>query len=686
MSPEQARGESIGTASDVYSLGLVLFELATGRRPFGRQSLEEIGARRARPPKTSHLGARVPPELDRLIGSMLEPDPARRATMHEVAEQLRDIERPSPLRRVSTVAALAAALTLTVVVVWLWAYPGTLRYSRGQIDFSRMTIRPLASQGGLESDPSMSPDGLWISCLYRARAVDRAQLQVHSMQGGPPVVIETGRLVVQGPATWSPDSSELAFAALKGSLEHSIYRVRRTGGAPRLIAGCRPRADAGCEVDWSPDGTTLAVTDRFPGNSELYLLDLASGWRRYLIMRDKLYLTTPRFSPDGKWIAYLKQPSMSSNDVYVVSAVGGQPRRITRNPWDLKGFTWTADGKSLLAISSRQTNRLQMWQFPVDGGGPYRLGGIDGNRGSDPSVSRRKGSLAWVRDLSANSLWRMPVDQSGQPPQELVNSAAVDTDAEWSSNGRIVFRSDRSGATELWIANADGSGPWQATRFRGAFVGDPHWSPDGRSIAFTTHATGNPDIFVMRCEPDAAACSEPRQLTRNPATDANPTWSADGRSIYFSSSRSGDYEVWRIPADGSTEPRRITWNNGYMARESAVGKWLYYSKLWEGRGFWRIALPPRGPGQRETLVVPNVPFAAGATWALGARELFYYPSVYDPAVPFPAVRAVDLKTGRARDLPLGNIRLARGLSLSPDQRWLLRSQSDRAQTLIMIAE
>jgi hypothetical protein len=93
----------------------------------------------------------------------------------------------------------------------------------------------------------------------------------------------------------------------------------------------------------------------------------------------------------------------------------------------------------------------------------------------------------------------------------------------------------------------------------------------------------------------------------------------------------------------------------------------------------------RGPGQAETPIVQNVPFKAGATWALGARELFYYPSVDDPAVRFPAVRAVDLETGRTRDLPVGNLRLGRGLSLSPDERWLLRSQNDRAQTLVMIA-
>lgn len=140
-----------------------------------------------------------------------------------------------------------------------------------------------------------------------------------------------------------------------------------------------------------------------------------------------------------------------------------------------------------------------------------------------------------------------------------------------------------------------------------------------------------------------------------------------------------------MPAEGG-DAERITWNGGYVARESADGKWLYYSKFVNPTGFWRMALPAHGSVQQETAIAPKIPFQAAATWALGARELFYYPAVDDPKVRFPPVRAIDLKTGSTRDLPLGNIRLARGLSLSADGRWMLRSQNDRALSLVMIAE
>ena len=135
-------------------------------------------------------------------------------------------------------------------------------------------------------------------------------MQVHSLEGRPPLEIDTGGLVVQGPAAWSPDSSELAFEALEGLHDHAIYRVSRNGGVPRKIAGCKSQADTPCELDWSPKGTTLAVADRCEDRSVLFLVDLKTGGQQELITPAREYVGRPRFSPDGKWIAYSKFISM----------------------------------------------------------------------------------------------------------------------------------------------------------------------------------------------------------------------------------------------------------------------------------------------------------------------------------------------------------------------------------------
>ena len=243
-------------------------------------------------------------------------------------------------------AAGVALLTLLAAAYWFRNPPGSG-------DFSRMTVRPLASQPGLEDNPSISPDGLWISCLYRVQASDRPKLQVHSLQGGPPLEIETADWWCRGRRHGRPIPVSWLLQALEGSRVHAIYRVSRTGGVPRRIAECKSQKQEPCELDWSPDGTTLAVADRRPDNSELYLVDLANGGRRELITPVKESVTRPRFSPDGKWSPIQRQVSLTSDDFYVVAAAGGKPRRVTRNPWLQKGFAWSKDGKRLVAISSR---------------------------------------------------------------------------------------------------------------------------------------------------------------------------------------------------------------------------------------------------------------------------------------------------------------------------------------------
>lgn len=294
--------------------------------------------------------------------------------------------------------------------------------------------------------------------------------------------------------------------------------------------------------------------------------------------------------------------------------------------------------------------------------------------------------MAWVRDMSTESIWQMPSTGANEPAQLLVSSAGIDSDPEWSRQGRIVFRSNRSGSNELWIARGDGSAQVQATQIRGPFVGDPHWSPDGRHLAFTSHAAGNPNIFTVMCDSvDPAPCSAPKQLTRLPTTDVNPTWSADGNSIYFSSDRTGSFEIWKIGLNGG-QAVRVTQNGGYLARESADGKWLYYTKFPPKSGIWRLPLPLNQAGRKEQPIVPSTPLQAAATWTLGQGVLYYYPSESGGAGLVPAVRAVDLRTLQVRDLAVDSKLIGRGLALSPDGLSLLLTHKDRASSSVVIAE
>jgi hypothetical protein len=96
---------------------------------------------------------------------------------------------------------------------------------------------------------------------------------------------------------------------------------------------------------------------------------------------------------------------LTSDDLYVVATTGQQqPRRVTRQPWWQTGFAWSKDGRRLVAISSRNSYKPEIFEFPLDGSEPHRAGELDVARGSEPTPARGKGSLAWVRDLSEQYL------------------------------------------------------------------------------------------------------------------------------------------------------------------------------------------------------------------------------------------------------------------------------------------
>ena len=199
-----------------------------------------------------------------------------------------------------------------------------------------MTLRPLASQPGLESNPSISPDGRWISCLYRAHSNDRPQFQVHATQGGPPVSIDTGELAVEQSAAWSPDSNDLAFVGLDRSGKRSLYKTPRTGGSVSRIAPCL--SATGCDLDWSPDGRRSrchrSLTRAISTNCSSSTLQPA----RRSLLRASRWVYSPRFSPDGRWIAFNQQVSFTGDDVCMVPSSGGAVHCATRHPWWLGGF------------------------------------------------------------------------------------------------------------------------------------------------------------------------------------------------------------------------------------------------------------------------------------------------------------------------------------------------------------
>jgi eukaryotic-like serine/threonine-protein kinase len=218
----------------------------------------------------------------------------------------------------------------------------------------------------------------------------------------------------------------------------------------------------------------------------------------------------------------------------------------------------------------------------------------------------------------------------------------------------------------------------QLTRNKGGLGEAPRWSPDGRSFALVS-LTGS------RWSP--AIVSTDRGQLKRLATGAEssdesvPTWSRDGRWIYFSSTRSGSNAIWKMPSTGGPAVQ-VTRLGGFYGQEAPDGKFLYYTKRWDYPGpssvneIWRMPVD----GGDETLVVAGI--KSYRNFVVGRRGVYYAytESGHD------SIRVHDLTTGRSRLLLELSASIASGLSLSPDERYLLYSQTDDEGSELMLAD
>jgi Tol biopolymer transport system component len=215
--------------------------------------------------------------------------------------------------------------------------------------------------------------------------------------------------------------------------------------------------------------------------------------------------------------------------------------------------------------------------------------------------------MAYVSDNGETKIFKLDLSARDAQPQPLVETIGYQSDLGVSADGsRIAFASNRTGAREIWVANADGSNQTQLTSFNGPAVGTPRWSPDGKTIAFDGYAGGSSDIYVV-----PADGGNPVRLTTDPSNEIRPAWSHDGKWIYYGSDRGGEFHIWKVPAAGGS-PVQVTRDPGYNAYETPDGQWLY---VYRDGGLYRM----RPDGSGETLVRqhadPNI-------WIIGGHRVF----------------------------------------------------------------
>jgi Tol biopolymer transport system component len=302
-----------------------------------------------------------------------------------------------------------------------------------------------------------------------------------------------------------------------------------------------------------------------------------------------------------------------------------------------------------------------------------------GDQAAAFDVAHGAGRLVFERRSPDSNIMRLDLETKAATPLQFLNSTREDMWPEYSPDGKqVALISTRTGQVEIWVCDSAGGDPVQLTRNKGGLAEAPRWSPDGRSFALLSLAGSRwvPSIV-------SADRGQPRRLTTGAesADESVPTWSRDGRWIYFSSTRGGVNAIWKTPSMGGPAVQ-VTRNGGFFGQESPDGRFLYYTKRWDYPGpasvneIWRMPVD----GGDEALVVSGI--KSYRNFVVGRRGVYYVRGESGRD----AIRVHDHTTGRSTVLLELSRPIASGLSLSPDERYLLFSQVDDEGSELMLAD
>jgi eukaryotic-like serine/threonine-protein kinase len=698
MSPEQALGKSLDRRTDLFSMGVVLYEMATGTLPFRGETSAAIfdAILHTAPTSPLRLNPELPNELERIITKCLEKDPdLRYQSARDLMADLKRLRRdttsgqsavqpaaagPGGMRRWSSLLWVGAgALVLAVAFGW-WGLTGRApRTPTGPI-----TITPFTTDGGGKFSPRLSPDGEKVAYAWAGPNDENWDIYVKAVGPGTRPLRVTEDPSPEWSPTWSPDGRQIAFVRMSADNTAAIYSIPSLGGQERKLVDVIGPSRVGAYfvpmLCWAPDGEWLAFAEKASENAPARIVRLT------LATLEKRPLTTPppeplgdlepQISPDGRLLAFVRGGSRSwgNQDVWVQPVSGGEARRLTFGQYQRgSALSWTSDGAEIV-FSDGGPFGGRTARVPLAGGATQPVVGL-GEYAVHTSV--RGDRLVYVQGrASVMDLWRVsrsPASRSHETPEKVLVSGV---NAAYSPDGRkIAFESRRGGPNGIWLSNADGSHPIELANSK-SDSGTPRWSPDGRRLVFDSIEAGNWDLYVV-----AADGGTPRRLTREPSEDGTGTWSRDGRWIYFHSDRTGVSEIWKILADGG-KAVQVTRGGGIYAVESEDGRQLYYSKS-RGSGIWRLALS----GGDASEVVPGP--VDWQEWAVGRRGLYFATLRYQ--VPYRrrelTIQYLDFSSGHMTPLlRKEGVFSHQALAVSPDEKWILFGEAPGWQSELMLME
>jgi Tol biopolymer transport system component/serine/threonine protein kinase len=698
MSPEQVRGEAVDARADLFSFGVVLFEMLTGRRAFARDTASDTMAAILRddPLELEGTSKPTPLALRRIIDHCLEKVPARRfQDARDVAFALESLSSPE-----ASAPITAPFATQNQRTTWVWATLATLVVAsaalcgwllRGGLAPS-VTTTPVAvrllTASGHDVSPAASPDGRTIAfCSDRD---GRPRIWLKQLKGGGEVALTAGD---DNFPRFSPDGSSVLFIHTEGT-DNSLYRVGLLGTDPRKVAG---NATSG---DWSPKGDQIVfIRDRNEGAevlSSVIIIGAGGGAERLVAQLRNQLVGNPRWSPDGRFIAFTNSSVQQGGGVgkaYVVDATSGAVKVFDapNRQGAISSLAWISPEEFLYfqsetvvgngtAVSPSRAYRqdaqsgaitVVFWS-PTSGrvvdllpDGRVIFDGMAGRQNLREYALTGKADPKWLTRGNIND--RQPV---------------YSRDGEW-----VVFSSNRSGNLNLWAVSPR-TGNIRSLTDDEKQDWDPGVSTDGKHLLWSSNRSGTFEIWMANLDG-----TEAHQLSQDGVDAENPTQTADGRWVVYMSGNAKQPGLWKVHPDGTEGTPIVPGNNILLPEVSPDGQYVAYLHQTNALGGTiRVArLEDGSPVPFSTPIQSslNAAVTQGRTrWTPDGKHLVF--TAMDAKGRF-GVAIQDFVPGQDTRASRRNLAgfdpdwITESLGLSPDGKRLVLSESERVFS-VMVAE
>jgi len=611
MSPEQALGKSVDFRSDQFSFGSILYEMATGRRPFQRGSAPQTLAAiiQDEPEPIAAINSKVPTPLRWIVDRCLTKEPRNRyASTEDLARDLATVRDrlseatsaagvlpaepvPTARRHWWIPATIAAAILAAGIAGWrlqqrdyFWKNPlAGARYTR------------FTDWAGTELDGAISSDGKFV--VFQADRGGSFDAWVGQVGGGEFLNLSKGLLNAANGTRGVGFSLDGAHVWLqvpsKTPGPNQLWLVPTLGGTPQLFL---PK---GIEATWSPDGSQIAYF--FPPADPIFIADKNGGNPRQILTDKKgFHNHYLNWSPDGRFVYFVRGIPPDDMDVWRIRPAGGEPERVT-NHHSRVVYPALLDARTLIYSARREDGGSGLFVMDLERRIPHAVtSGLEEYTSVAASADGRR-LVASVANPVRN-LWTVPISDHVADEESSVKRFDLPTVRAASPRygpDYVLYRSSRGGPDGLWkLKGGADTELWKGSD--GAVPFAPGISPDGTQIAFVVHTTGGRRLTLMGSD----GTNVYRIAETLDVADA-PSWSPDGKwiAVVAIDEEKKAKPLLKVPVDGGPAVRLVDGVNSDPVW-SPDGRLILYSEGFGGSVLLRAVTPDKQPVPLPEIRVP----------------------------------------------------------------------------------